>query len=204
MPPDYSPMYQGDSKDDRSKIHYLYLNSKTYGQCKKSHARSTPINMEPWISEVRLQLTNQKIKEKDAYIKGHYIPARKPTVDGRHQLTGILPSENEKFFEQENALFLEGLTIKYQNKLCFPPSEVASHLPSFNIRVPPELKVPCSTKHNIYGGPSKPCRDSKYRTIDGSCNNVRYPFWGKSNVCHARLLPAAYDDGVSKPRKSSY
>lgn len=37
---------------------------------------------------------------------------------------------------------------------------------------------------------------SKFRTIDGSCNNRRHPYWGRSNICHIRLLPPDYADGV--------
>ncbi len=35
---------------------------------------------------------------------------------------------------------------------------------------------------------------SRYRTIDGSCNNLRYPLWGKSFRPMNRFLPAEYSD----------
>ncbi|XP_054713172.1 peroxidase-like [Uloborus diversus] len=43
---------------------------------------------------------------------------------------------------------------------------------------------------------------SKYRTIDGSCNNLRNPTWGKSDICLRRVLPFDYADRISYPRIS--
>lgn len=43
---------------------------------------------------------------------------------------------------------------------------------------------------------------SKYRTLDGSCNNPYHPYWGRSNTCHIRLLPGDYSDGVHNFRMS--
>ena len=40
---------------------------------------------------------------------------------------------------------------------------------------------------------------NKYRTIDGTCNNLRQPLLGASNTAFRRLLPADYEDGVSWP-----
>jgi len=46
------------------------------------------------------------------------------------------------------------------------------------------------------------CRYSKYRTIDGSCNNFQNPLWGRSNTPFSRLVPPAYADGLDEPRIS--
>ncbi|KAL4713807.1 hypothetical protein ACJJTC_015461 [Scirpophaga incertulas] len=47
----------------------------------------------------------------------------------------------------------------------------------------------------------QPCPPSKYRSQDGSCNNLRRPYlWGVSNTPFRRVLPPDYGDGISTPR----
>ena len=36
----------------------------------------------------------------------------------------------------------------------------------------------------------------KYRTINGSCNNLKHPEWGMSETAQHRYLKAEYDDGM--------
>ena len=46
------------------------------------------------------------------------------------------------------------------------------------------------------------CRTStinKYRTIDGTCNNLQQPLLGASNTAFRRVLLAVYEDGISRP-----
>ncbi|XP_040073574.3 chorion peroxidase-like [Ixodes scapularis] len=40
----------------------------------------------------------------------------------------------------------------------------------------------------------------RYRQPDGTCNNLRNPGWGSAGSCMQRLLPPAYQDGISAPR----
>ncbi|XP_075729299.1 chorion peroxidase-like isoform X2 [Rhipicephalus microplus] len=40
----------------------------------------------------------------------------------------------------------------------------------------------------------------EYREADGRCNNLQNPGWGAANSCMNRLLPPAYQDGISSPR----
>jgi hypothetical protein len=42
-----------------------------------------------------------------------------------------------------------------------------------------------------------PCTKSKYRTYDGSCNNLDNPTLGVANTRYGRLLPQKYSDGMS-------
>ncbi|CAL4113680.1 unnamed protein product [Meganyctiphanes norvegica] len=54
--------------------------------------------------------------------------------------------------------------------------------------------------------PVKPrCQNpnSKYRTADGSCNNIRNPDWGMSQTALRRLLPPKYEDCIRTPRVTS-
>ena len=44
--------------------------------------------------------------------------------------------------------------------------------------------------------------DTKYRTIDGTCNNLVQPRQGSSFTAFERILPANYEDGVSDMRGS--
>ncbi|XP_065209382.1 uncharacterized protein LOC135837881 [Planococcus citri] len=48
---------------------------------------------------------------------------------------------------------------------------------------------------------SIPCSFSKYRTVNGSCNNLQHPqTWGVAMTPFRRALPANYSDGTSDPR----
>ncbi|GBM07928.1 Chorion peroxidase [Araneus ventricosus] len=47
-----------------------------------------------------------------------------------------------------------------------------------------------------------PCPTTKYRTSDGSCNNLRHPEWGKAFHTYARVLPPRYADGINEARLS--
>ncbi|CAB3373221.1 Hypothetical predicted protein [Cloeon dipterum] len=43
------------------------------------------------------------------------------------------------------------------------------------------------------------CFHTKYRALDGTCNNLRHPMWGASLTAFVRLLPAAYENGFNLP-----
>ncbi|XP_044731417.1 peroxidase [Chrysoperla carnea] len=63
----------------------------------------------------------------------------------------------------------------------------------------PPPQEPVDTNPNRCGVQAPACLKSRYRTYDGSCNNLRNPIWGTTNSSYVRLLPAKYGDGISTP-----
>ncbi|XP_071090260.1 salivary peroxidase/catechol oxidase-like [Haliotis cracherodii] len=50
-------------------------------------------------------------------------------------------------------------------------------------------------------GQSPACDDTQpYRTLDGSCNNLKNPQWGTAGAPFSRVLPPVYADGIGNPR----
>lgn len=43
------------------------------------------------------------------------------------------------------------------------------------------------------------CAKSRYRTLDGTCNNLKNTLWGAANNRYGRLLTPRYGDGISSP-----
>jgi hypothetical protein len=39
-------------------------------------------------------------------------------------------------------------------------------------------------------------KNSAYRTVDGTCNNLENPWWGAAFTPQPRYLPSAYDDSM--------
>uniref|UniRef100_A0A4D5R9E2 Peroxidasin n=1 Tax=Scolopendra viridis TaxID=118503 RepID=A0A4D5R9E2_SCOVI len=46
---------------------------------------------------------------------------------------------------------------------------------------------------------SEMCFHSRYRTIDGTCNNLQHPMWGASETSFYRLLKPEYENGFNTP-----
>uniref|UniRef100_A0A673VDL4 Lactoperoxidase n=1 Tax=Suricata suricatta TaxID=37032 RepID=A0A673VDL4_SURSU len=56
------------------------------------------------------------------------------------------------------------------------------------------------TAHRRVNNCSDVCFHQKYRTHDGTCNNLQHPMWGASLTAFERLLTAAYENGFNTPR----
>ncbi|XP_063543243.1 peroxidase-like isoform X1 [Cydia strobilella] len=77
-----------------------------------------------------------------------------------------------------------------------PGHQAGSPLSSFN-NPPPPLGNGVDISGLTCGLAPPFCGRSRYRSIDGSCNNLQRPVWGMPQTPYGRLLPFNYADGVS-------
>ncbi|XP_023381728.1 peroxidasin homolog [Pteropus vampyrus] len=56
------------------------------------------------------------------------------------------------------------------------------------------------TAHRRVTNCSDMCFHQKYRTHDGTCNNLQHPMWGASLTAFERLLKSVYENGFNTPR----
>ena len=63
-------------------------------------------------------------------------------------------------------------------------------------------KVPVAQINSVTGScpRSVGCFDSKYRSVDGSCNNLQNTGWGQAFTAYNRFLVPEYGDGFETPR----
>jgi len=66
---------------------------------------------------------------------------------------------------------------------------VLKHIDVDKVKLSREKRQICQSQTPI------PCSQSRFRTADGSCNNLRNTRWGKSFECVTRLLDPEYADG---------
>lgn len=55
------------------------------------------------------------------------------------------------------------------------------------------------TAHRVTPNCTDMCYHGKYRTIDGSCNNLQNTLWGSSLSAFRRILPPMYENGFNSP-----
>jgi len=65
-----------------------------------------------------------------------------------------------------------------------------------------QLNLTDTVLHQDSCSASVSCQDSKYRTYDGSCNNLENGNWGKAGLTYARMVPSSYTDGIGSVRQS--
>ncbi|XP_067141032.1 chorion peroxidase-like isoform X2 [Centruroides vittatus] len=140
------------------------------------------------------KLNRQKEIESQLITKRKYINPFTPSTIGRHQVSSC---SIESCPEGDLLYLLEYAAIELVNKFNLKKHEVP-HL--FQLFMKSEL-VKGIENHCLNNRPTR-CVNSKYRTIDGNCNNLQRPNEGRSFSCHIRFLPPVYADGVNAPRRS--
>lgn len=117
--------------------------------------------------------------------------------------TAVVGNATPKFFNDQdrNNYYLEAATKYIQQSACTSKRTTSMYLSTLQLEKFKSFtpKVACEGGHIKYPkcNPSDP-----YRSLDGSCNNLKRPLDGQARDCMLRLLPADYKDGVSEFRTS--
>lgn len=102
------------------------------------------------------------------------------------------PNENLQELNAQGLRILE-VTKKLGQHLHLGPLEMRDGLSHTSLY---------GTRYQKYCPRIPKCQKQKYRTFDGSCNNLKHQLWGKSITQFNRILPASYSDGICEFRNS--
>ncbi|XP_018392669.1 PREDICTED: peroxidase-like isoform X2 [Cyphomyrmex costatus] len=74
-------------------------------------------------------------------------------------------------------------------------NDCARYISTLGLRDTP-LGKSCAAVHSVE------CDEKfKYRSIDGTCNNIENPSWGSAMTAYTRVLFSQYFDGIQEPRR---
>lgn len=119
-----------------------------------------------------------------------------PNTPSFSHLKIVQPSIGAQQLAREALLVIEA-TLRLQKRFNLTPEETGLGLTIHSIRQ--TITFPACRSR-------PPCMEHfgtgivKYRTIDGSCNNLEQTSWGMTRSTFQRILPPAYSDGVFAPR----
>ncbi|XP_012535738.1 uncharacterized protein LOC105836333 isoform X3 [Monomorium pharaonis] len=132
------------------------------------------------------------IQEPKLYSMGLYLENDNPA---RYVAAFNDQSEEAKDLARFGYAALQGTTM-FLNKFPNTPLE----LPLFRNKLTrrTSLEQQCPRREP----PQCPRASLRYRTSDGSCNNLQNPWWGSAMSAMQRFLPSEYHDGVQSIRRS--
>lgn len=171
----------------------------SYALCPKNVFASAPSRKD---IEAALVYASQQLN----LIKGQSIQFMNLTSSKSQQFFNLIANKpNAK--SDEEGLLIEFASKYISQRLCMSKWDKQRYLPSLTKILSNGNLYPASHSCRYPSAQSnnyQQCLASKYRTIDGFCNNPYHPYWGKSRVCHIRILSPDYADGISAPRESIY
>ncbi|CAG2169340.1 unnamed protein product, partial [Oppiella nova] len=184
--------YFSGKRYNAQQIYGSYLSTGAYlyysGTCAKHYKRTPEITQQDM--ESAFDYAHHQLRDYDR-LYGNYS-----------MFTNQMPPLRLK---EKEATLMEYVTEYMAKYKCLSKYQTTTFLSEVNIGQQYfRNKYGDTSCYSSYGGHGYnlecPQFNSKYRTIDGSCNNRRHPYWGKSYVCHLRLLPPDYADGFQAPR----
>ena len=125
----------------------------------------------------------------------YHQQATPQTVEAMHMVDAAVLSEETLKCLRQNGVQLDNLpdsALRYLKK-HWP------HCSSHDWPYWAVADIKCNRYQPRRSGENQP----KYRSLDGSCNNLRNPLWGTAFRPYRRILPSEYDDGFSTPRNRS-
>ncbi|XP_075975930.1 peroxidase-like [Anticarsia gemmatalis] len=123
-------------------------------------------------------------------IQGLYQTGRRPT---------LFP-----FYQTTPSLQLSGPGASFARVIAYTPPAERLPVNGFGFSNPPPPLGSAQDPGTQTCGLSPPfCTKTRYRSIDGSCNNPQTPSWGMPQTPYGRLTQYKYADGVSAMARSA-
>ncbi|KAI4487501.1 hypothetical protein M0804_005650 [Polistes exclamans] len=130
------------------------------------------------------------VKEPKLYSMGLYLKADNPA---KYVATFNDQTEEARMLAKFGYAVLEGATMFVKK---FP--DLSRELPLARKGQTTRFQRQCPRR----GTPQCPAASLRYRTSDGSCNNLKNPWWGSAMSTMQRFLPPNYNDGIQSIRRS--
>jgi hypothetical protein len=180
---------------------------ETYDELKMLSAKSVTKDQQDLVDQVFSQMSNEKTEESIAKLNAKSGTSTIFIIRSRN-----ISSINVKLFysigkdnawiggskEAYEASKKAALALAAYQKIVNKEQVTALRYSSSYAKLPYPYCQDLSNHNNTCDQCS-----TLFRSADGSCNNLNFPWWGKSETPDKRLLPSAYDDYVTEPRVRS-
>lgn len=198
--------WQTNAEDDHEIEHV-----EVQPEIKEAIKELSPKLLEAAIERARIELEERRRFEYEAWLSQGGISAKSPDGQAasfsKANKAALLMANTSLIYELASNEILNTLNSISRRKRqvfdrnTFARNELTDTLQTIDIASFISGAGTARPPQNECDDPPTPC-DTKtpFRTMTGYCNNLRNPTWGKSLSTFSRLLPAQYDDGISKPR----